>query len=75
MYETLPIIQRLTTERFNLYLLAGHQQLTPAEHQRLDELNAQIPMLWHQHLAEVASKHYSPNRAANKLTEFIEEAA
>jgi hypothetical protein len=75
MNDTLQLIQKSATERFNLYILAGHQQLTPAEKQRIDELNAQIPMLWHQHRTEVAMQHYSPNRGASRVTDVVTEAA
>lgn len=75
MNDTLQLIQKYATERFNLYVLAGHQQLTPNEKQRLDELTAQLPMLWHQHRSEVAMQHYSPNRVASRVSDIVTEAA
>ena len=38
MYETLPTIQKLAQERFELYLLAGHQHLTPEQQQRIEAI-------------------------------------
>lgn len=70
MDEALNQIQQLANERLNLYLLAGHQHLTPEQAHRLGELNARLPILWDQHRREYASRKwdrtigYKPERAA-----------
>lgn len=55
MYEVLDQIQSLANERAFLYRLAGKQHLTPAQHQRLDELNGRLPTLWDAHRREVVA--------------------
>ena len=75
MYETLPLIQKLATERFELYRLAGKQSLTPAEQQRLDEINARLPVLWHQHRVEVAANHWSRPKATRLEPQMWDQAA
>lgn len=53
----LDTIQHLANERHMLYRLAGKQHLTPAQKQRLDEITAQLPVLWDLHRREVAGTH------------------
>lgn len=58
MDETLTTIQRFTNERLQLYMLAGHQHLSPDQQRRLEELNAKLPVLWDHHRREYASQTY-----------------
>jgi len=62
MDETLALIQRLANERHDLYRLAGKQHLTLEEHNRLDELNAQLPVVWDQYRREFASLQWTRTR-------------
>ena len=57
MSETLDQIQRLSHERLELYYLAGHQNLTPDQQSRLNELNGRLPSLWDLHRRELAASH------------------
>lgn len=57
MNETLDTIQRISNERQMLYRLAGKQHLTPEQSQRLDEINAKLPLLWDAHRREIASNY------------------
>ncbi len=59
MSETFNRINQLSDERLNLYRLAGKQHLTVEQHQRLDEITNQLPVLWDQYRREVASDHRS----------------
>ncbi len=54
-YEALEQIQTLATERFNLFRLAGRQHLTPAQLDRLHEIEGRLPSLWDLHRREVAA--------------------
>lgn len=55
--DTLAQIHRVSNERFNLFRLAGKQHLTPEQHNRIQEITAQLPILWDQHRREMASDH------------------
>ena len=55
MSDTFQLLNRLTTERQELYFQAGKQALTIDQRQRLDELNAKIPILWDDYRRELAS--------------------
>lgn len=53
--ETFQTILSLSDERFQLYLLAGHQHLTPDELARLDYLTGHLSTLWDQYRRELAA--------------------
>ncbi len=53
--DTFQTILNLSDERFQLYLLAGHQRLTPGEQARIDELTGRLYVLWDQHRRELAA--------------------
>ncbi len=55
MGDTFSLILKLSDERQQLYLLAGKQPLTVAQHQRLDELNGKLPVLWDTYRRELAA--------------------
>ncbi len=55
MNETFRQINALSDERLNLYRLAARQHLTTAQHNRLNEIANQLPLLWDQYRREVAS--------------------
>lgn len=57
MSETFSLINQMSDERFNLYRLAAKQHLTTAQHERLNAINNQLPVLWDQYRREVASAH------------------
>jgi hypothetical protein len=57
MSETFALILKLSDERQNLYFLAGKQHLTPGEHNRLDELNGRLPVLWDAYRREIAGSN------------------
>ena len=75
MYETLPLIQKLANERFELYLLAGKQHLSPAQQQQLEMLNARLPMLWDEHRREVAAAHTPRTKVITSMMQVMNEAA
>ncbi len=56
--DTWEELNRLSNERFNLYLQAGHGHLTPDQQTRLDWINARLPVLWDQHRRELAAQKY-----------------
>lgn len=53
--ETFQIILALSNERFQLYLLAGHQRLMPDEIARLDQITGRLSVLWDQYRRELAA--------------------
>ena len=53
--DTFQTILNLSEERFQLYLLAGHQRLMPDQAARLDEITARLPVLWDQYRRELAA--------------------
>ena len=55
-HETMNEIHRAAKERLNLYLTAAHQGLKPAELQRLQELDALLPVLWDRYRREYAGR-------------------
>jgi hypothetical protein len=57
MTEIFAQINQMSDERFNLYRLAARQHLTAEQHQRLNEINNQLPVLWDQYRREAASQH------------------
>lgn len=61
-YEALEQIQKLATERFNLYRSAGAHQLTPPQLERLHQIENQLPVLWDQHRREVATVSWARGR-------------
>lgn len=56
MNATFDQITRLANERHMLYRASGHQQLTPAQRDRLHSLDNQLPVLWDQYRRELASE-------------------
>ena len=58
MTTTLDLIQKIATERQNLYRQASEQHLTPVQLQRLHEITNELPILWDRHRREVASRSY-----------------
>jgi hypothetical protein len=52
------LIQKLSAERFELNLLAGKQHLSPAQKQRRDELDGELPKLWDQHRSQLAASSW-----------------
>lgn len=57
MNETLGTIQHISNERQMLYRLAGKQHLTPEQSQRLDEINAKLPVLWDAYRRELVGSY------------------
>ncbi len=55
MNDTFSQILKLSDERQQLYFLAGKQQLTVEQHQRLDALNGKLPVLWDIYRRELAA--------------------
>jgi len=55
MNDTLDLIQKLSNERSNLYLLAGRQHLTPDQAARLNELGGRLYTLWDTYRRELAA--------------------
>ena len=55
--ETMNEIHRTANERLNLYLLAGKQNLTPQQTQRLHELSNLLPVLWDRYRREYAGRN------------------
>ncbi len=56
MDETMNQIHRLATQRLDLYRLAGKQPLIPAQRDRLQQLDNQLPVLWDQYRRELATE-------------------
>ena len=55
--ETMNEIHRTANERLNLYLLAGKQNLTTQQTQRLHELSNLLPVLWDRYRREYAGRN------------------
>ncbi len=55
MNETLNLIQSLATERHNLYRLAARTHLSSDQTERLQEIDARLPVLWDAYHRELAS--------------------
>ncbi len=53
--ETFQTILKLSDERFQLYLLAGHQHLMPNQLARVDEITGRLATLWDQYRRELAA--------------------
>ncbi|MBZ0282757.1 MAG: hypothetical protein K8L97_18595 [Anaerolineae bacterium] len=66
MNETLDMIQHISNERQMLYNLAGKQHLTSAQSQRLDEINAKLPVLWDAYRRELAGSYQQYTRQARR---------
>ncbi len=47
-------LSKLAEERFSLYLLAGHQHLSPEQAARITEIDNRLPILWDQYRREIA---------------------
>ncbi len=74
MSDTFSLILKLSDERQQLYFLAGKQVLTVAQHQRLDELNGKLPVLWDTYRREVAAgSGESMERAAAQARYSVSE--
>jgi hypothetical protein len=56
MDETMQQIHEIANERHMLYRQAGHHSLNAAEHQRLRDLNNQLPLLWDRYRREFAAR-------------------
>ena len=56
--ETMRQIVHMTNERLALY----RQHLTPEQHDRLNTLNAQIPLFWDRYRREYASERWGSAR-------------
>jgi len=59
MEDTMAKIQALAKERFNLFLLAGHQHLTRDQQERVQRITADLDVLWDQHRRELAAQVWS----------------
>jgi hypothetical protein len=55
MNDAMEQIQALAAERFNLYRLGGHQNLTPAQVDRVHEIEGRLASLWDLHRRELAA--------------------
>ena len=55
--ETMNEIHRTANERLTLYLLAGKQNLTTQQTQRLHELSNLLPVLWDRYRREYAGRN------------------
>lgn len=53
--DTLTTINRLSSERHQLYRLAGHQTLTQSQIDRIHAITGELYQLWDTHRREVAS--------------------
>lgn len=56
MNDTLDLIQKLSNERLSLYWLAGKQNLSPDQMNRLNELTGRLYTLWDEHRRDLASE-------------------
>jgi Mg2+ and Co2+ transporter CorA len=54
MNETFDLIQKLATERTNLYRLAGKQHLSGEQLSRIHEIEGRLVTLWDLHRRELA---------------------
>ena len=53
--DTFQTILNLSNERFELFLLAGHQHLLPAQAARIEEITGRLATLWDQYRRELAA--------------------
>jgi len=53
--DTFQTILNLSEERFQLYLLAGHQHLMPDQAARISEITGRLSVLWDQYRRELAA--------------------
>lgn len=56
MRDSFDEITRLANERHMLYRLAGHQQLSNPQKERLSQIDNQLPVLWDQYRRELATE-------------------
>jgi hypothetical protein len=69
--DTFQTILQLSDERFQLYLLAGHQRLMPDQVARIDEITGRLATLWDQYRRELAANSRdSRERIASQTLEF-----
>lgn len=85
--DTFDTILKLSDERFQLYLLAGHQHLLPDQAARIDQITGQLATLWDQYRRELAAdsretrerlaakSRYSVSEVRQALTEEDRRAA
>ena len=64
MNETFTRINQLSDERLNLYRQAAKAHMTAAQHQRLNEINNQLPVLWDQYRRESVVGQRAPQDQA-----------
>jgi hypothetical protein len=62
MNDSMEQIQALAAERFNLYRLAGKQNLTPAQVNRIHEIEGRLASLWDVHRRELAAQRRPERR-------------
>jgi hypothetical protein len=63
--ETFELITQLSSERFNLYRLAGHEHLSQEQMARIQTLSDKLAVLWDQHRRELASQYRAKNVRPN----------
>jgi hypothetical protein len=69
--DTFQTILQLSDERFQLYLLAGHQRLMPDQVARIDKITGRLATLWDQYRRELAANSRdSRERIASQTLEF-----
>jgi hypothetical protein len=74
--DTFQTILELSAERFQLYLLAGHQPLMPDQVARIEQITARLAVLWDQYRRELAANsRESRERIAAQALEFRHMAA
>lgn len=56
MDETMQQIHHMANERQGLYRKAAKAALNPDQRRRMDEINAQLPLLWDRHRRELAAR-------------------
>ena len=54
--DTFRTLSALAEERFRLYVQAGHQNLTPDQLARINEITGRLSVLWDQYRRDIAGR-------------------
>ncbi|MBZ0294939.1 MAG: hypothetical protein K8L99_20420 [Anaerolineae bacterium] len=74
--DTMQQIQALSTERFDLWRLAGKQQLTTTQKTRIDHITGELAVLWDRHRREDAARRWNRrDDEPRRLEKYFPEAA
>ena len=73
--DTFQTILKLSDERFELSLLAGHQHLLPNQSARIEEITGRLATLWDQYRRELAADSRETKERIAAQARFAERTA